>query len=138
MQPARFAYAFGHHGCGWGIARIQWKTASSRYGPVHGRIGKASKKAAGWPIKRCRKPPPSMTFGHSAGAGGGMGPRYTHILAFTHLVQVGPASDDDDLRIAGVAEVGRQLPLPRSVPADVEEDLYDDENYDDSTWKQLQ
>lgn len=47
-------------------------------------------------------------------------------------MQVGPPSDDDNLGIAWIAQVCRQLPLSRPVPAHVEEYLDDDEDDDNS------
>lgn len=49
-------------------------------------------------------------------------------------MEVGPPSNNDDLGVAWVAQVRRQLPLPRSVPAHVEENLDDDE-YDNHSEK---
>ena len=47
-------------------------------------------------------------------------------------MKVGPSSNDDNLGIARVAQVGCQLPLPWSVPAHIEEYL-DDNEYDDNS-----
>lgn len=57
---------------------------------------------------------------------------FTYTLSLTHLMQVGPPSDDDNLGIAWIAQVCRQLPLSRPVPAHVEEYLDDDEDDDNS------
>lgn len=51
-------------------------------------------------------------------------------------MEVSPASHNHNLGIAGVAQVGCQLPLPGPIPTDVEEDLDDDEYYDNSRNKQ--
>ncbi len=59
----------------------------------------------------------------------------TYTLSLTHLMEVGPSSNNDYLSIAWVAQVRCQLPLSRSVPADVEEYLDDDE-YDDNSLKE--
>lgn len=47
-------------------------------------------------------------------------------------MEVGPSTDDDYLSIAWVAQVSCQLPLPRPVPAYIEEYLDYDEYYDHS------
>lgn len=57
-------------------------------------------------------------------------------MPFTHLVEISPSSHDHNLGISGVAQVGCQLPLPGPIPADVEEDLDDNEYYDNSRNKQ--
>lgn len=61
-----------------------------------------------------------------------MGGVCTYALSLTHLMKVGPSSNNDDLGIAWVAQVCCQLPLPRPVPAHVKEYLDDDEYYDNS------
>lgn len=61
-----------------------------------------------------------------------MSERATYILSLTHLMKVGPPSNDDYLCIARVAKVGCQLSLARPVPAYIEEDL-DDNEYDDNS-----
>lgn len=52
-------------------------------------------------------------------------------------MEVGPPTDDDYLGIAWIAQVCRQLPLSRPVPAHVEEYLDDDE-YDDNSENERQ
>lgn len=47
-------------------------------------------------------------------------------------MKVGPSSNNDYLCIACVAQVCCQLPLPRPVPAHIEEYFYDDEYDNDS------
>ena len=59
----------------------------------------------------------------------------TYILSLTHLMQVGPPSHDNYLRITRVVEVRGQLSLTRAVPAHIEEDLDDDE-YDDHSGRE--
>lgn len=56
----------------------------------------------------------------------------TYALSLTHLMEVGPPSNNHYLSIAWIAQVCRQLPLSGPVPAHVEEDLDDDKYYDHS------
>lgn len=56
----------------------------------------------------------------------------TYALSLTHLMEVGPSSNNDYLSIAWVAQVCCQLPLSRPVPAHIEKYLYDDEYNDNS------
>lgn len=59
----------------------------------------------------------------------------TYTLSLTHLMKVGPSSNNDYLSIARVAQVRCQLPLSWSVPAHIEEYLDDDE-YDNNSVKE--
>lgn len=55
------------------------------------------------------------------------GPDRGLTLSLTHLMKVGPSSNNDYLSIAWVAQVCCQLPLSWSVPAHIEEYLNNDE-----------
>lgn len=56
----------------------------------------------------------------------------TYALSLTHLMEVGPPTNNHYLSIAWIAQVCRQLPLAGPVPAHVEEDLDDDKYYNHS------
>ena len=60
---------------------------------------------------------------------------YTYTLSLTHLMKVGPSSNNDYLSIAWVAEVSCQLPLSGPVPAHIEE-YFDDDEYNNNSGKQ--
>lgn len=85
-----------------------------------------SSHATGSPLKAPRTKNRERVGSHAGSQ------QQTYTLSLTHLMKVGPPTNNHDLSIAWIAKVCRQLPLSRPVPAHVEEDLDDDKYYNHS------